>query len=80
MAGGIVGTAVGLLTCKRLQEPIKKKLFSSQAHLRDHEIVAALREIHRQRLKLSKQDTIDLLANVRREISLNPQKYRKLAA
>ena len=80
LAGGIVGTAVGLLTCKRLQEPIKKKLFSSHAHLRDREIAAALQEIHQQRPELSKQDAIDLLASVRREISLNPKKYRKLRA
>lgn len=75
LAGAVAGAAWGLLTCKHLQAPIKRKLFSPLAQLSDHELTSTLRAIRAQHPQISKAKAMDLLARARFEISRNPRRY-----
>jgi hypothetical protein len=77
LAGGVAGAAFGLLTCKHLQEPIKRKLFSPTATLSDHELSSALRAIRTQRPLVRKHEAMDMFARIREEIAGNPEKYAR---
>ena len=75
IAGAVGGAALGLLACKVLQDPIKKKIFSAAARLTDHEILMALRALRVQQPNISKEDALNLLARIRLEATKNPAKY-----
>jgi gas vesicle protein len=76
LVGGIAGAAYGVLTCKKLSPIIKKKLFSANEKLNDQEIVATLKIIKENNPKVSKKQALDILANVKTEITKNPGTYR----
>jgi len=86
-AAPVLGTAVGalgglawsLVTCKHLQSPIKKALFSSASRLSDSQITAALRLIRQKQPLASKKEAMHLLAGTLREISRHPEKYGQSA-
>lgn len=73
--GGVTGAAYGLISCKTLQEPIKKKLFSQTSRLTDYEIVSALRALRFRSPLLKKDEALELLAAARQEIAKHPEKY-----
>jgi hypothetical protein len=77
---GAAGLAMGLLTCKHVEEPIKRKLFGSGGKLSEQEVTALLQEIRAQRPKLSKREAIRSLAHVRVEVTRHPSKYRLKSA
>lgn len=66
LAGGGVGLAIGLLTCKTLSGPIKKKLFSQTGRLSDHELAQALQAVRQQTSVTRKSDAMLLLSLARK--------------
>jgi hypothetical protein len=72
-AGG--GAVWALFTCKYLQQPIKRKLFSSSTRLTEHEFRQALIAVKSQFPNVSKQGALDILAAARREASKDPRRY-----
>jgi hypothetical protein len=60
--------------------PVKKKLFSANARLSDHELGSALRALQPQQPRMSKKEAKDLFVSARHEIARNPAKYRQARA
>ena len=65
LAGAAAGLAFGLLACRHLQEPIKKKLFSDTGRLTDQELAQAPRAVRLETGVQSKADAMYLLAAAR---------------
>lgn len=74
--GGVAGLAWGLLTCKYVKEPIKHKLFSTNAILQDQELGNLLNIIRSKHPSITKKDALELLAQVRNEVSKNSSNYK----
>jgi hypothetical protein len=78
VVGGAAGLAWGLLTCKYLKEPIKRKLFSHSERIHEGELSSLLNTIRSQHPALTKNQAIELLAQIRSEISSNTAQYKKM--
>ncbi len=72
-AGG--GAVWALFTCRYLQEPIKRKLFSSATRLSEYEFQQALLAVKNQFPGVSKERALDILAAARKEASRYPRRY-----
>src|SRR5262249_5656908 len=63
--GAAGGGVWGLLTCRYLQEPIKRKLFSKTDRLSDHEFKQVLFAAKRQFPNIKKAEALQLIASAR---------------
>lgn len=77
LIGAAGGTVWGLYSCKYLAEPIKRKLFSQNRRLSDHEFKQALSAAKRQFPSATKRDDLlALIAQARAEAAKLPEKYQ----
>lgn len=76
LLGAAAGTAWGLFTCKALQEPIKKKLFSSAEPLTESELKQALSAVKQEFPFLTKKEALEVIAGARIDAVRNPAQYR----
>jgi hypothetical protein len=74
-AGGLIW---GLLTCKKVSIIVRKKLFSSNQKLSDHEIATLLGVIKSKKPYLEKGNALKMLASIRSEVGRNPSKYKRM--
>jgi len=72
-------TMTAVFSCS-LQAPIKKKLFSANARLSDHELGSALRALQQQQPRISNKELMDSFASARHGVARNPAKYRQALA
>jgi len=76
MVGAVAGAAYGLMTCSKLEAPIRRKLFSSKSRFSDKELASGLAALRLREPRLSKAEAMKRFAQVRHEVSSNPRKYQ----
>ena len=75
LAGAGAGLIIGLISCRKLKEPIKKKIFSKNSRLTEHELSIALSVIRDETGVSSKSDAMFLLGVARQEFASKPGAY-----
>jgi hypothetical protein len=76
LLGGVGGAAWGLLTCKYIEKGLKQKISSPTAMLSDDELLSALQAMHTMQPLITKNEAMELFAQVRNEVTCNPQAYQ----
>ena len=72
LAGAGAGLVIGLMACPKLQEPIKRKIFSQNARLTDQELTQAMAVVRSETPVTSKSDAMYLLGVARQQYASNP--------
>src|ERR1017187_10157919 len=64
LVGGVVGLAIGLMTCKRLSPVIKQKLFNPEITLTERVLLESLQALREVKPGIGKSEALNLFAAI----------------